>query len=478
MFKLEKFNLTQKIAYNAAFSVIARVLEMAIVFVTIKFTTNYLGLGGFGDYGTVLAFVYIFSVLADFGLYSFVVREISLPDGDEARIVNNAFTIRMVLGGLVMLSAYILSLLFPYSNEVRLGILVGSLGYWFLNGVQVLMGLFQKHLIMDKVAVAEFLGRAVQFVGVVLGVKYDLGFMFIIGTVFWGSLFNLLLVIFYARQITGLRLEFDFSYWKKMLKTSFPLAVSAILVLIYFKLDTIFLSVIKGSDAVGIYSLSYKIMENLIFFPSMVVGLTMPLMSRTVNENRQQFESIVQRTLNFLLLAIMPIMFGIFAVSAKLVYLLAPAAFHDSIPVLNILTVALAFIFLGALFSNVIIAIGQQKSLARIYFCGALFNVIANLYFIPRYSYFGAAFTTFATEFVVTMLMIWTIYKKIKFLPSFSNIFRAGFAGLLMFAVLSALPGLNIVYTVIVGAIVYVAAAYAVDGVSEEEVKKLLQKRA
>lgn len=475
---LEKFNLTQRIAYNAAFSLIARVLEMGIVLVTIKYTTNYLGAAGFGDYGTVLAFVYIFSVLADFGLYSLVVRDISHNGADESKIVSNALMIRMVLGAAVMLSAYFISFAFPYSNEVRLGILIGAGGYWFLNGTQVLMGLFQKYLLMDQVAIAEFLGRVVQFIGVVIGVKCNLGFEFIIGTIFWGSLFNFLLIIFYARKLVKLRIDFDFAYWIRMLKASFPLAVSTILVLIYFKMDTIFLSVIKGSVAVGIYTLPYKVMENLIFFPSMIVGLTMPLMSRTITEDRKQFESIIQRTLNFLLIAIVPITLGIFATSAKIILLLSnETEFNDSIPVLNILTLALVFIFLGALFSNVIIAVKEQKSLAYIYGCGAVFNVVSNLYFITHYSYFGAAFTTFATEFLVTMLMIWTMYKKINFLPSFASLLPVGAAGIVMYLVLISLSWMNIFYLVIIGAAVYIIAVYALGGVSEEEVKKLLQKR-
>lgn len=477
MLKLEKFNLTQKIAYNAVFSSVARVLEMAIVFVTIKLTTTYLGLSGFGDYGTVLAFVYIFSVLADFGLYSIVVRDISLPGADESRIVSGALSIRMFLGAVILGSAYFFSLLFPYSDQVRMGILVAAAGYWFLNGVQVLMGLFQKHLLMDRVAVAEVLGRLIQFVGVVLAVRYDLGFLFVVSTVFWGAVLNYVLVLLYARKLVKIRWGFDRALWADMLRRAFPLAVSAILVLIYFKLDTIFLSVMQGSSAVGIYSLAYKIMENLIFFPSMVVGLTMPLLSRTAFSDRQQFQSIMQRTLNFLLVAIVPIVLGIFAVSQKLILLLSDPEYADAAPVLNILTVALAFIFLGALFSNVIIALKQQKALAYIYGCGAAFNVALNFVIIPRYSYFGAAASTLATECLVTLLMVVVIYREIRFLPSFGNLLRSGAAGILMYAVLSALSFLNIFYMMVIGAAVYAAAAYLLGGVSKEEMQKLLQKR-
>ncbi len=478
MARLDRLNLTQKIAYNAAFSAIARILEMAVVFMTIKLTTTYLGVDGYGDYGTVLAFVYIFSVLGDFGLYSIVVRDISVPGADESRIVSSALSIRLGLGAVVLGSAYSFSLLFPYSDPVRTGILIGAAGYWFLNGVQVLMGVFQKHLLMEKVAVAEFVGRLVQLLGVFLAVRYDMGFLFIIGTVFWGAILNFIMIIFSARKLVAIRLNLDFLYWKSMLRSAFPLAVSAILVLIYFKLDTIFLSVMKGSEAVGIYSLAYKIMENLIFFPSMVVGLTMPLLSQSATHDRNQFRSIMQRTLDFLLLAIVPIVLGIFAVSDKLIMLLSKPEFGPAAPVLNILVLALAFIFLGSLFSNAIIALGRQKDLAYIYLCGAVSSVLVNFIVIPSYSYYGAAFSTLMTELLVTSLMVLAIYRETKIFPSFANLARTGAAGAAMYTVLYLLPFLDIFSMMIVGAAVYAAAAYFLGAVSKEEMKKLLQRRA
>jgi len=91
-------NLTQKIAYNAFFSAGARVVEVALAFLIMKLVIGYLGEGGFGDYIIVVTFIYIFSVLADLGLYSIVVREIPREGADEKKIVNNAFTLRLTAG--------------------------------------------------------------------------------------------------------------------------------------------------------------------------------------------------------------------------------------------------------------------------------------------------------------------------------------------------------------------------------------------
>ncbi|MDD3190579.1 MAG: flippase [Candidatus Pacebacteria bacterium] len=477
MFKKENLNLTQKVAYNAAFSSTSRLLEMVIAFLIIKLNAGYLNVSGFGDYGTILAFVYIFSVLADFGLYSITVRDISSADADEAKIINNAFTMRLILGLVIFTSAYFASFLFPYSNDVKLGVLIASFGYWLMSCTQVLMGLFQKHLIMDKVSVASLSARMAQLLAVFLCVRYDLGFLWIVGTICVGAFFDFFIVLFFARKLIRIRLDFDFVFWKDMLRRAFPLAVSAILVLIYFKLDTIFLSVMKGSEAVGIYSLAYRIMESLTCFASIVVGLTMPLMSRAASDDIKKFKSISQRTLDFLLVAICAIIFGTFAISDKIILTLSKSEFQDSSLVLQILVVALGFIFLGALFSNMIIALKKQKYLAYIYFIGAFFNIVANLVYIPEYSYFGASGTTLATEFLVTVLMLWVIYKEIDFIPSFKRMAIGIFAGYLMLIALRWFDFLGLFSSVALGGIVYMFFIYVMGGISKAEMEKLFQKK-
>jgi O-antigen/teichoic acid export membrane protein len=275
-----------------------------------------------------------------------------------------------------------------------------------------------------------------------------------------------------------IRFRFDFSFWKKLIIQSFPLAISAVLVLIYFKLDTIFLSIMKTSEDVGIYGLSYKIMENLVFFPAMIVGLMMPIMSRCIFSDRKRFEVVVQRTLNFLLIAVIPMIFGAVMISDKIVKLIAGSGFSDSSLVLNILMVALGFIFLGALFSNIIIAANLQKRLAQIYFVGMAFNIITNIIFIPRYSYFGAAATTVATEILVTFLMVLVVYRVLKFVPSFGVFSRALLASLLMALALHCFSYLNIFYLLIVGAVVYLPTIYFIGGISKEEIGKLINKKS
>ncbi len=156
--------LNKKIAYNSIISSGARIIGLALSLIIIGFITRYLGKDGFGYYSVILAFLFFFTVLADLGLYSICLRDISRPKADENKIINNSFTLRFFAGLFVFSLAPIVIYFFPYTNEVKLGVLIGSFGFWMMSNHQVLMGVFQKYLKMDKVAIAELVGRLFQLV--------------------------------------------------------------------------------------------------------------------------------------------------------------------------------------------------------------------------------------------------------------------------------------------------------------------------
>jgi len=75
--------LNKKIAYNSIISSGARIIGLALSLIIIGFITRYLGQDGFGYYSIIFAFLYLFTVLADLGLYSICLRDISRPNADK-----------------------------------------------------------------------------------------------------------------------------------------------------------------------------------------------------------------------------------------------------------------------------------------------------------------------------------------------------------------------------------------------------------
>ena len=468
--------LSRKIAYNTIISAGARIIGLVLSLVIVSFITRYLGQDGFGNYIIILAFLYFFVVLADLGLYSICVREISRPKADERKIVSNAFTLRIFVGLFIFLLAPLIAYFFPYPIQVKLGILIGALGFWLMSNQQVLMGVFQKYLRMDKVALAEFLGRVVQLGLVVFFVWQKFDFLFIVGALVVGALVNFLLVFLFSRKYIPISLQFDFVFWRSLLKESWPLGLAAIFVMIYFKLDTIMLSLMKDAADVGIYGLSYKILESLLFFPAMFVGLIMPLMSKYALSDKAKFKKITQKTLDVLLIFIVPMLIGTFFLSDEIISLIGGQGFEASAGVLSILIIATGIIFLGVLFSNMIISLKEQKCLIYIYGAGAIINLIANFIFIPKYSYYGAAGTTVLTELIVTILMLVVLYKILKKFFSFLLLRKYVLSGLAMAFLLYFLAGWSLLILIPLAVVVYFGVLYIIGGFSAKDVLVLVQK--
>jgi len=476
-------SLVSKIAYNTVVSVGARILGVALSLIGIAFIARYLGQEGFGNYSLILAFLYTFNILADLGLYSLMIRDISKPGANEQKIASNIFTIRVVASILFLGLAALLVWFFPYSFQVKIGVAVVSLAYLFSSCSQVLMGIFQKRLKMEQPSIAELIGRLAQLILFIIIVRADLGFFPILTAFVFSSFLIFLIDVIFVRKYIKIKLCFDFVFWKKILKSTFPIAISIVLTLIYFKIDSIFLSlpiINRGSinpiADVGVYNIAYKVLEGVIFFPAMFVGLIVPLLSKFVFSDQDQFKKIFQKTLDVLIIFIIPLIIGLLMLSLPIVVLIGGSEFSVSAPVLQILAFAIGIIFLGNLFGHSIIVLDKQKIGAWIYFGGMVFNVVANLIFIPRYSYIGAAMTTTFTELLVTILMLLLIWKTISYFPSFKIIFKVLFAGLTMGAVIYFFQGWNLFLLIGIGLIIYFGILYLIKGIKKEEILMLVKK--
>ncbi len=470
-------SISRKIAYNAIVSASAKVLSTILALVGIGFITRYLGKEGFGDYAVVLAFFAFFGALADLGLYSISTREISRPGSDEKGILGNVFAIRLTTSLAVVVLTPIIVAFFPYSSLVKQGIFLAALAYIFSSGYAVLIGLFQKRLAMDKVAIGELIGRIFQVAAIVIAVKLNLGFIAVIGTLLLNMLISFSIIYFWSRRYVKFGLRFERAAWGKFLKESYPVGISAIIIFAYFKLDTILLSVMKASSDVGIYNVAYKVVENISFFPAMLIGLIMPLMSRYIFHDRTKFDSVANKTFKVFLILTVPLVIGTLFLAKDIISLIGGTGFLESVAVLKLLALAMAFVFFGHFFTNIIIAGNLQRKLMKVLFFCAIFNIAANLFLIPRFSYFGAAITSSLTEFLVVILSGFLAYKHLNYFPSFEKAFAIFTAGAAMAGVLYVFGNLNFFALAVVSGSVYFLLLWISRAVSTEEILSLISKK-
>lgn len=469
-------SVPRKIVYNVFASSLSKILSTVGALISIGLITRYLGKNDFGLYVIALAFFQLFNSVGDWGLYQTMTREISTPDTNEEEIVSNVSGLRIIVSSFIILLSPIAIWFLPYSPQLKIAIFLVCLAFFFSSLSQLLVGLYQKRLKMDQVAFAELAGKAVQVFLIFLGIKFDLGFNFIVGTLLITMALNFLIIFLISRKFIKFKPKFNPSYWKPFLKQAFPIGLSVIVTFIYFKADSIILSFFRDPNEVGIYGAAYKIIENLSFFPSMIVGLTMPIFAYNVFTNREKFELIVNKNFKVFVILVLPLLIGTVFLAEGIIDLIAGPDFAQSALVLRILIFSIAFIFFGNLFNNILIVAKLQKQLFWALLVAAVINVSLNLLFIPKFSYLATSYVSVLTEGLVVVFGAFITFKHLRFVPKTDSFGSILFSAFLMGCFLWFFSWLPFFVKVLGSPLVYFGALALTGGVEKEEILMLIKK--
>ncbi|MDD5732025.1 MAG: flippase [Patescibacteria group bacterium] len=466
---------TKKIAINTLVQIVGKGITTAIAVVMLAYLARYLGVGGYGEYTTVFAFLGFFAIIADMGFYTVAVREMAKDPESSRKVLGNIFSLRLIFA-LVLLIAPLVGFLIPsYSEAVKIGIIIGTFSSLFVLLNQIFVSIFQVHLRMDRSVISDVCARTVLFVLTIIFIRQNLSLQFFILANVIANLFLLLLSFAMSRKFLLFKPLFDFKYWKHIIKESLPLGIVIVLGLIYFKIDTIMLSIMKDSTAVGIYGAPYKILEILITIPSIFMGSVFPLISKYIKEKDIRFKDSFQTSFDFMLILAVPLVVAIYLLAKPIVYLVLGEEFAASVIVLQYLIFAVLIIFLGTIMGNFVVAANLQKKLVWVYLLSVFFNITGNLILIPRYSYIGSSITTIATELLVCTCAYIILYKGLKIIPRFHVFLKVLFSALIMGIALYYFSNINLFLLIVLGSIVYFVVLYLIGGIKKEIILKMIK---
>ncbi len=469
--------LSTKVAYNAIAQFISKVAATALGLFAIAVMARGLGTEGFGAYTTIITFLSFFGIIADFGLTLVTVQMINKPGIDRQRILSNLFTLRLASAAVFLSLAPLIALAFPYSAEINGGIAIGAASFVFIALNQVLVGLFQTNLRMDKVSIAEVFGRAVMLLGVIISHRENAGLHgYIIASVA-GSIANFIALYAYSRAFFKISFAFDREVWKETFKFAWPLSITIILNLLYLKTDTLLLSLWKSQKEVGIYGAAYKVIDVVVTIPFIFCGIVLPILSRSWSaRDLNAFRAVFQKSFNAMAILAVPLIFGAGLTGTAIMSLVAGSDFTGSGPVLGILSAAAAAIYIGSVPAHAIIAVGAQKKTIPAYAFTAITAVAGYALFIPKYGLYGAAWVTIYSEAVIMLFSLYYSARYAGFFPDLSIILKSAAASCLMALFLLLLPGLPILLAVAAGGLIYLGSLYLFRGITREELLDLIER--
>ncbi len=472
--------LSTKVAYNTLVQVASKFIATGLGLASIAVITRYLGLAGFGQYTTIITFLSFFSITADLGLTLVTAQMISRPGVNQDKIVSNIFSLRLLSAVIFLGIAPLVVFFFPYDPIVKIGVAITTLSFFFIALNQVLVGVFQKNLRMDKVSIAEVAGRIILLIGVIIAVRLNYGLVGIMAVTVIASAINFLLHYLFSIKFVRIKFSFDKAIWKEIMQKSWPLALTIAFNLVYLKTDTLILSLIKTQSEVGIYGAAYRVIDVLITIPFMFAGLILPIITAEwAKRNIGSFKNILQKSFDVMVILALPLMIGAQFIAEPVMILIFSKDFAPAGSALKILVLAAGIIFLGSAFTHGVIAINKQKKIIGAYLFAGLTAVIGYLIFIPKYSYFGAAWVTIYSELVVVSASVYLVWKYTKFLPNLKVFFKSLLSSAVMGAYLYFLQinyQVDLFLALTAAIIIYFGTLYMVKGISKRDMMYLMNK--
>ena len=481
-----KKKLQTKLFYNASSQIVGRVISTVLGIFTITLMAKYLGAEGFGQYIIVTTFLQFFGILVDMGLTLTTAQMISEPDANEKKIMDNIFSLRVISAILFLGMAPVISLFFPYPPIVKVGIFLCTFSYFFTSVFQIFTGIFQKYLVTYKAAISETICRLILLLTIILFIFLDYGLLGIITAIIISNFCQLLFYYYFSVDYIKISWEIDIKLWKNIFLRTWPIFVTSALNLIYFKTDTIFLSIFRPETEVGIYGAAYRVLEVIITIPFLFCGLLLPLLTTYWGtKNKRDFNNIMQQGFNTLIIMSIPMVVGILFLATPIMVAIAGEEFVSSGNILRILVFATFIIFVNSLFSHAIISINKQREIITAYVITAILSIIGYLIFIPLYAGYGAAGMTVLTETLVASIIFFTFYKTTKFFPKlnvfFKSLVASFFMGIFLYIFLFVynVPQTKFIlsFEICGSIIIYFASLYLVGGVSPEIVKIIRRPR-
>ncbi len=362
-------------------------------------------------------------------------------------------------------------LAFPYTANVKWAVGIGAAAYLFMSASGMLVGVFQKHLLMWRCAAAELVNRAV-FLGLVALLAwqgYGLIAMMIAMTI--ANALWLWVTLFLAEPIMRVKPRFDVRAWAEAIGRSWPIAVSIAFNLIYLRGDIIFLSSVRPFAEVGQYGVAYKVLDVLTAVPVMFMGLLLPRLASAWSSGiKTDFRVFMQKAFDLFAIIVLPIAIGAQVVSEGLTVLIAGDGYEPAGRVLRILILAVVCVFASSLYGHAVVALEKQRAMMFGYATTAVVAVVGYAFAIPRFGMFGAAWVTLLSEALIATLTFILVVRVSGAWPRLTIAAKALTASVLMYVVLSVLPSLPVLAEVAVGATVYAAALLGTGGVTWSQI--------
>ncbi len=478
-----KKSITKNYIYNLFY----QVLVIIVPLFTTPYLSRVLGAEKIGIYSYTLSIATYFILIGSLGVAMYGQREIAYLQKDKHGRSKTFFEIlimRFITLGISLLIFYITFCINDeysvYYKILILEIVANSLDIsWFFQGLEEFKKtVFRNTLVklLSVICIFAFVRN-----------QNDLNKYFII-YVLSTLLGNISLWLYLPKYIEKVKFK-DLKFYRH-LKPTIALFIPQLATQIYTVLDkTMIGTIVYNKAEVGFYEQAQKIVKLLLTIATSLGTVMIPRMASTyASGDKKKLKEYMNRSFNFILLIVFPLMFGVISVSKNFVPVFFGNGYEKDIYLIRIISPILLFIGLSNVIgTQYLLPTKQQKKYTVSVVIGAIVNFILNLILINLWQSIGATIATVIAELTVTTVQFYLVRDEIKLIDVIKIAKNYFIASIIMFIVSISIGLiinnniLSIVMQVVCGGITYVLALFImkdkvlIDGINllKKKIKKV-----
>ncbi len=470
---------TRSVAKNSAAPMALSLFNKGIDFVFAAFYLRVLGPAQAGSYATAIATAGIFEIVANYGLNILLIREVSQDRSQAGRFLFNSSLLRLLTAAIALLpvAGYIWAGgrgPNPLSSAELTAIGLLMVGMLFSGLTLGVSGLFY---VYEQAEVPAAMSTVTTLLKVGLGVAALLtGFGFV-GLAAVSIVVNVITLAVLLVMAAG-RFELhgpwtvDQPLLRSMLRLGFPLMLIHLLQTVFISIDVLLLRQLlpDGERVVGYYNSAWKWFNALQIIPSYFTLALFPIISRAIKQDMDAARRMYRLALKLMLLLALPTS-ALFTFAAfPLIGLLGGREFlPDGAIALQLIMWSIPFGWLNSVTNYVLIALGMERLQPRAFALAVGFNIVANLLFIPRYSYVAAAVITILSEVVLLVVFAAFLRRRGAGVDWLALAARPVLLTALMLAALWLGGRLHLLIGLTLGITVYLVGLFALRIIGPEE---------
>lgn len=445
-----------------------------LAFVGVVYLAHVLGPESFGRLNFALALTAHFMLLTNLGLTRLGTQEIAKTPQLIGQYTGNIVAMRLCLASIGLLVLVVLMTLIDKPLEVKY--LIVLFGAGLIPGAVLLDWSFQGGERMEYIALSRILTVGLYTVCLLLAVKSPDQLLrvpcFQFGA---GLLAAAVLLILFSRTFPNLRLQFDFSRWKDLLRRALPLGIALIMVQLIYYVDTVILGFMRSDAEIGYYNAAYKIVIVCVGTAGNFFESIFPLMARYYNTAKEQFIQVQTLNVRLMFCISIPIVVGGSILAKTIILTLYGPDYQGSIDVFYLLIWIPAIVYVNTVYAWGLWAMDMHMLYMKIVAIQLAVNISFNIILIPHWGILGAAVATILSEIVGLPLYYVSFNRKVHL--KFSVVYNivkpllsSGVMAIFLYFMIRNFT-VNAFVLVSLGCAVYAVAMLGMNGITREELK-------